>query len=103
MNINWLIAEGFDRCGMMEQARGLRSATMREIERTCERFGTFFEYFDDRGEVEPPDLLRKGENAPEKNPFRQVIHDFGWTATLYVDLVFQAGQETADGSFEEQQ
>jgi hypothetical protein len=86
VNVNWLIASGFERYGMHGEAEFIRAATLREIERTCEKFGTFFEYFDDRGEIEPPDLLRKGENAPERNPYRQVIHEFGWTATLYVDL-----------------
>lgn len=87
VNLNWLIAAGFERYGMKAEAGYIRNETLREIERTCEKFGTFFEFFDDRGEVEPPHLLRKGENAPEKNPYRQVIHDFGWTATLYVDWV----------------
>ncbi len=87
INVNWMIAEGLENSGLEDEARALREASVAEIERTFERFGTFFEYFDDRREVEPPQLLRKGENAPEKNPYRQVIHDFGWTATLYVDLV----------------
>ena len=24
---------------------------------------------------------------PEVNPFHQVFHDYGWTATLYVDMM----------------
>jgi putative isomerase len=92
VNMNWLIVRGFERYGMKEHAETLRSATLREVERTCEKYGTFFEYFDDRREVEPPQLLRKGINAPE-NPYRQVIHEFGWTATLYVDLVMDRKNE----------
>jgi len=87
ININWLIAEGFARYGMEAQAEAIRTSTRREIERCVEKFGVFFEYFDDRGEVEPPELLRKGVCAPEESPYHQVIHDFGWTAALYVDLL----------------
>ena len=91
VNINWLIARGLERYAahggeFLALARMLDDATRREIERACENFGTFFEYFDDRRIVEPPQLLRKGSCDPS-NPFRQVIHDYGWTTTLYVDLV----------------
>ena len=88
INVNWLIAYGFEKAGMPETARALRLETMREIEQTCEHFGTFFEYFDDRREIDPPALLRKGSCAPEVSPYHQVIHDYGWTATLYVDLLY---------------
>lgn len=87
VNVNWLIAQGFERYGMKDHARTIRAATVREIERTVEKFGVFFEYFDDRREVDPPQLLRKGKCAPEASPYHQVIHDFGWTTTLYVDMV----------------
>ncbi len=87
ININWLIAYGFEKAGMPEVAGALRAETMKEIENTCDRFGTLFEYFDDRREIDPPALLRKGSCAPESSPYHQVIHDYGWTATLYVDLV----------------
>ena len=87
VNVNWLVAQGFERYGMREHAEALRSATAREIERTCEKYGTFFEYFDDKREVEPPQLLRKGVCEPD-NCYRQVMHEFGWTATLYVDLIW---------------
>ena len=91
VNINWLIARGLERyaahgAGFMELAQTLDAVTLGEIERTCMAFGTFFEYFDDRRAVEPPQLLRKGVCDPG-NPFRQVIHDYGWTTTLYLDLV----------------
>jgi putative isomerase len=91
VNVNWLIARGLERYASQGEhfvalAHALDAATMQQIERTCEAFGTFFEYFDDRQELDPPQLLRKGSCDPS-NPFRQVIHDYGWTTTLYVDLV----------------
>ena len=51
-----------------------------------EKHGVLFEFFDDRGEIEPPELLRKGCCAPEKSPMHQVFHDYGWTAALYADM-----------------
>ena len=88
INVNWLIAFGFARAGLAQVASQLRAETMIEIERTCQLYDTLFEFFDDRREVEPPALLRKGSCAPEVSPYRQVIHDYGWTATLYADLVY---------------
>jgi putative isomerase len=95
VNVNWLVARGLERYSahgdhFVALARSIDNATTQEIERTCGSYGTFFEYFDDRQEVEPPQLLRKGSCDP-RNPFRQVIHDYGWTTTLYVDLVARCG------------
>lgn len=90
VNINWLIARGLDRYGLHTDATDLRRRTCAEIERCCEQYGTFFEFFDDRGDCEPPALLRKGRCAPTENPLQQVFHDYGWTATLYTDLVMGA-------------
>ena len=92
INVNWLIAYGFEKAGLRDIAGSLRAETMKEIEDSCERFGTMFEYFDDRREIDPPALLRKGSCSPEVSPYRQVIHDYGWTATLYVDLVLDRGK-----------
>ncbi len=91
ININWLVARGLERyarhgAAFAEAATKIDQATIAEIERWAQRFGTFFEYYDDRRESAPPQLLRKGLCDPD-NPFRQVIHDYGWTTTLYVDLI----------------
>ncbi|HUC17585.1 MAG TPA: trehalase family glycosidase [Acetobacteraceae bacterium] len=91
VNVNWLIARGLERYAhhdehFAELAHALDTITIQRVEQACETFGTFFEYFDDRWEVPPPHLLRKGICSPD-NPLRRVIHDYGWTTTLYVDLV----------------
>jgi hypothetical protein len=86
ININWLIARGLERYGLVVAADRLRSQTLEEIEENCEKYGTLFEFYDDRREVAPPRLLRKGKCAPEASPYHQVFHDYGWTASLYVDL-----------------
>ena len=87
ININYLIIRGLRRYGYKAEAQALMDKTMREIERTYLKFGTLFEFFDDRLEVEPPDLLRKGQNQP--NTFFQAFHHYGWTGTLYIDMVFE--------------
>lgn len=88
INMNWLIARGFERCGFGDVAARLRSRTMAEIEDAFEKYGTLFEFYDDRGEVPPVRLLRKGKCAPDVSPYHQVFHDYGWTASLYADLSY---------------
>ncbi len=88
VNVNWLIAYGFARAGRPDVAAQLRAQTVAEIERTCEEFGVLFEFFDDRRELPPTKLLRKGKCAPEEHHFLQVFHDYGWTASLYVDMMY---------------
>ena len=94
INLNWLIASGFARYGLDDVAATLRTRTMREIEAYAERYGTLFEFYDDRREIDPPSLLRKGKCAPAENPYHQVFHDYGWTASLYVDLVYSDATES---------
>ena len=86
ININWLIARGLRRYGYQAQADALLDRTMAEIEKTYLHYGTMFEFFDDRNEVAPPQLLRKAKNIPDS--FHQAFHDYGWTATLYIDMAF---------------
>ena len=92
INLNWLIAFGFDRSGLNQTASFIRERTMREIERYCEIYGVLFEFYDDSGEVNPPKLLRKGKCSPQESPFHQVFHDYGWTASLYVDMAYSASE-----------
>ena len=91
INVNWLIARGLDRYGMHDLAASLRARTTAEIEACCEQFGVPFEFYDDRARVAPPELLRKGRCAPDQSPYHQVIHDYGWTATLYTDMLTHHG------------
>jgi len=54
-----------------------------------------FEFFDDRMEVEPPGLLRKRKNVPDT--YFQAFHDYGWTGTLYIDMVFEKYNKPNNG------
>ena len=86
VNINCLIAEGFKRYGLDREADMIIYKTIAEQERLYLEYGTFFEFMDDRNETPPPALLRKAKNIP--NSFHQVFHDYGWSATLYIDMIF---------------
>jgi neutral trehalase len=92
INVNWLIARGLRRYGFNAEANALIDRTMQEEEKMYLKHGTFFEFYDDRGEVEPPSLLRKGKNIP--NSLHQAFYDYGWSATLYIDFVFVKYQKT---------
>lgn len=84
VNINWLVARGLRRYGYEAEARDLVDRTMRTIEENYARHGSIFEYYDDEDVVDPPHLLRKGSCNPDEW-IHQAIHDYGWSATLYVD------------------
>ena len=88
-NINYMICLGLERYGYHELAKSIIQDTMHEQEKFYLQFGTFFEFHDDRKEVTPPELERKGK-MPETgyHPFHQVFHDYGWSGTLYLEMLF---------------
>jgi glycogen debranching enzyme len=87
--VNWLIAFGLRRYGHTKAADSIIHKTMAEQEKMYHKYGTFFEFYDDRGEVEPPQLLRKCLNPHEPQLPNQVFFEFGWSATLYIDMAFE--------------
>lgn len=87
VNTNWLVALGLERTGRPKEAARLRESTMAEIERRYLERGTLFEFYDENGVLPPDKLPRKGRNDPS-SPMHQAIHDYGWTCTLYADLVY---------------
>lgn len=96
ININWLIEHSLRDYGYDEQARRLRKITCRTLIEDHEQYGTFFEFYDDEALLPPPLLNRKGRNAPEVSPFHQVIYEFGWSASLFMDWVFRESRRSAD-------
>ena len=88
-NINYLICLGLERYGYHDLAKSIVQDTLREQEKWYLKCGTFFEFYDDRKEVEPRALERKGKMpAGQYHPFHQVFHDYGWSATLYLEMLF---------------
>lgn len=68
INVNWMLYHGLRRYGFHEEARLVRSTTIKLVEETG-----FYEYFDPRAEV-------KGNERGLGGNF------FSWTAALYLDL-----------------
>ncbi len=87
VNMAWLAVMGFERYGMHELANEIRGRMVAEIEHWHGKLGTMFEFFDADGEIPPDELYRKGRLAPDISPYHQCFHDYGWTATLYLDFV----------------
>jgi|GEM_PF-6846842 len=47
------------------------------------------EFYDEHGVTRPDKLPRKGRTYPS-SPYHQAIQDYGWTSTLYTDLVYSS-------------
>ncbi len=92
ININWLIAFGLDRSSWKDEARKLLEETVREEEKYYLKYGTFFEFYDDRRECDPPELMRKG-TCSSSSPYHQALYDYGWSAALYIDMIHQLQQK----------
>lgn len=60
ININYLIGLGLERYGFKDEAEKLFADTVREEERMYARYGTFFEFYDDRRECDRPNCCAKG-------------------------------------------
>jgi len=89
-NINYMIALGLERYGYHDLAKSIVQDTLREQEKWYLRCGTFFEFYDDRKEVEPRALERKGKMpGGVYHPFHQAFHDYGWSATLYLEMLYR--------------
>lgn len=89
MNMNWLIAYSLEEYGFQAHAERIRLRSCQVIDKYFEQYGVIFEFYDDDDEVSPPNLPRKGQNAPEASPYHQVIHDFGWSGSLLLDWAYQ--------------
>lgn len=85
ININHQIVRGLQASGQREAAARLRTATLAAIERWYEKTGGIFEFYDPFDRLAPAAMPRKGYNDPS-SPYHQVIHDFGWTASCWLDL-----------------
>ena len=90
INMHWLIVYSLESYGYHAEAQQLRARTCQAIIDQYELYGTIFEFYDDQNKVDPPLLQRKGRTAPEISPYHQAIHDFGWSASLFIDWVHKA-------------
>lgn len=88
ININHQVIDGLIEYGFTEEANELIADTVAEMEKHYDKYGCFFEFYDDRQELDPPMLNRKGQCNPDLSPFHQVFMDYGWSATLYIDMIY---------------
>lgn len=86
-NINYIIALGLKRYGYHAEAEEIIGDTLEIQEKYYHEHGTFFEFYDDRDEVPPPELLRKPLISKGDEVFGQPLRDYGWSATLYIEFV----------------
>lgn len=87
INMNCMILRGLERYGYHALATSIAQETIAELEKWYYHSGTFYEFYDDRQEDEPRKLERKGRSDDgQYHPMHQVLHDFGWTAAIYIDL-----------------
>jgi hypothetical protein len=93
-NMNWLIAEGLEASGHGDAALQLRLRTLDTVEHWYLRRGSLFEFYDETGAKAPDQLPRKGKLVPGSTN-HQVVHDYGWTATVYTDLAFRVPPDEA--------
>lgn len=85
INTNWMAAEGFAASGRPDVAEHIRKTTLNVMQQWQDAAGVIYEFYDDDNQMSPAVMPRKGKNAPEDHPYHQVMHDFGWSATLATD------------------
>ena len=86
--VNYLVVLGLRRYGYHELAADIMRDFMNEQAKWYCICGSLFEYYDDRKEVNPREMERKGRSpSGEYHPFHQVFHDLGWGATLYLETI----------------
>ena len=88
INLNWMVAMGMARYGFHEQASKIRERTLREIEKWYAAGGALYEYYDDQCQAPPLQLMRKG-GCDVEVLCRHVVPDYGWTTTLYLDMLLE--------------
>ena len=84
---NYHVAEGLDRYGFRREAEHIRAGTVDAGVRYCREFGGFFEFYDPRGEVPPGLIDRKGPNQQDLGCYNHAIHDYGWSAAVFLDML----------------
>jgi len=86
--VNYLVVLGLRRYGYHELAADIMRDFMNEQAKWYCICGSLFEYYDDRKEVNPREMERKGRSpSGEYHPFHQVFHDLGWGATIYLETI----------------
>ena len=90
MNYNYMIIQGLQNYGEISLSQEFRQKTLAVINEWYHKNGTVYEFYDPENQKSPKQLNRKG---PVHEPYDftvryQSIRDYGWTATLTLDLLY---------------
>ena len=91
LSATYYVIDGLVECGYTEFAKELSAKILQNIKKWYETEGSLFEFYDAKNEIAPHRLERKGPLIEPYN-FRirmQSIRDYGWTASLSLDLIMQ--------------
>ena len=90
LNYSYMIITGLISYGMVEEAKELIQKTLDTIVFNYEMFGTVYEFYDSENKIIPSRLNRKGIAIKPYNMLvrMQSIPDYGWTAALFVKLIY---------------
>ncbi len=91
INYNYMLIKGLREYGYIELADEISEKTINTIAFWYEHDGTVYEFYDAMNRISPRKLNRKGP-CIEPYDFRiryQSIRDYGWTCTLFADLIME--------------
>jgi len=91
LSATYYVIDGLMECGYEDFAKELSIKILNNIKEWYEKEGSLFEFYDAENKIAPNRLERKGPLIEPYN-FRirmQSIRDYGWTASLSLDLILQ--------------
>ncbi|MDH7571902.1 MAG: trehalase family glycosidase, partial [Armatimonadota bacterium] len=94
INLNYLAALGLRRYGFVQEANGLREATLAAVQKWYEREGCLFEYYDSL-DITSPRLLDRKQRLITGRGIAP-ISDYHWTAALVAAWLLE--EKAASGS-----
>lgn len=99
INYNYFIIQGLKEYGYVDLADKLREETISVLTEWYIKEGSLFEFYDCNNEVSPCELSRKGPALqPADYSVRPMaIADYGWTCTVFVDLIMTRESERKQG------
>jgi len=89
INLNYLIALGFERQGETGEAALLRAASTSMVQKYYEQYGVVFEFYDSADQLPPVQCERKGpvDSTPYLMGKVNAIRDYHWTAALILCML----------------
>lgn len=90
INYNYMIMQGLLEYGYKEEALDIAKKTIDIISHSYNMFGTVYEFYDSDNKTIPSRLYRKGTaiHPYNMNIRMQSIPDYGWTASIFVKLIY---------------